>query len=200
MKYLIPILFFFSLFQLFANDSTLYKGIEFCKQGKVDSALYYLNSISDEVTINTKLEDIFKKNYYIAKCYDKLDAIKSAEFYYLRAVKLMDSLGLNESKIYLDLSNLYKKKYDYVKSNEYQKLYYEDELSRLNKEASTSKNLVSMTDSLKTDIAKKDKEIEKLESDVRLLIILADVFGLAFFIAIIAIVKKKKTLVKKTKV
>lgn len=175
------------------------KGIGFCKEGKVDSALYYLNTIGDEVSINTKLEDIFNKNYYIAKCYDKLDAFKSSEFYYLKAITFMDSVGFKENTIYLDLSNLYKRKKNFVGSNEYLRLYYEVELNRLNQEANSANNLVNLTDSLKVNINQKDKKIKKLKSDIRLLIVLVDVFGLAFFISIIVIVRNKKALIKKIK-
>jgi tetratricopeptide (TPR) repeat protein len=104
---------------LFSNNIHLEKGMEFCKNGTIDSALYQLNIIGDEVTIETSLEDIFNKNYYQAKCYDHLEANKSAEYYYLKAIAIMDSAEFNNVAIYLDLANFYQRIRNYSGSIEY---------------------------------------------------------------------------------
>src|SRR6056300_141728 len=103
MSKILLVLFLFASYNLQSNEEII-KGIEFCKEGKTDSALYYLNIVADEVTINTSIEDIFNKNYYLAKCYDEMNANKSAEYYYLKAIRLMDSSEINETEIYNELS------------------------------------------------------------------------------------------------
>ncbi len=177
-------LFFVLPVILFSKNIHLEKGIEFCKKGNVDSALYHLNIIGDEVTIETSLEDIFNKNYYTAKCYDHIEANKSAEYYYLKAISIMDSAEFDNVNIYLDLSNFYQRIHNYVGSNKYLKRYYEIELGRLGQEAMTASENEALIDSLETKVSNLVDNEKKLESDIRLLIVLISVFGVGFLVSL----------------
>lgn len=190
MKTLILIFFCLPIY-LLSNNIHLDKGIEFCKSGNIDSALYHLNLIGDEVTIETSLEDIFNKNYYQAKCYDHLEANKSAEYYYLKAIAIMDSAEFNNVDIYLDLGKFYQKIRNYVGSNEYLTRYYEIELGRLGQVAMTSGENESKIDSLESSIETMKTNEKKLESDIRLLIVLISVFGLAFLVSLFLNLRNK---------
>lgn len=170
---------------LFSNNIQLEKGIDFYKKGNMDSAFYNLNIIGEEVTIETSLEDIFNKNYYLAKCYDHLEANKSAEYYYLKAIDIMDSAEFNNVTIYLDLALFYQKTHNYVGSNKYLNRYYEIELGRLGEEAMTAMEHKNKVDSLETSVKTMAADKIKLKSDIRLLIVLISVFGLAFLISLI---------------
>ncbi len=195
------ILFLFILFPafLFSNNIHLEKGIDFCKNGNVDSALYHLNLIGDEVTIETSNEDIFNKNYYTAKCYDHIEANKSAEYYYLQALSIMDSSEFNNADIYLDLGKFYQRINNYVGSNKYLSRYYEVELERLGQEAMTAAGNIGKMDSLEASISSMVSNEKKLESDIRLLIVLITVFGLAFLVSLFLNLRNKSKNNKKTK-
>lgn len=176
---------------LFSNNIHLEKGMEFCKKGNIDSALYHLNIIGDEVTIETSLEDIFNKNYYQAKCYDHLEANKSAEYYYLKAIAIMDSAEFKNVAIYLDLANFYQRIRNYVGSNEYLTRYYEIELGRMGQEAIVAAETENRIDTLEATITTMANEEVKLKSDIRLLIVLISVFGLAFLISLFLNLRNK---------
>jgi hypothetical protein len=164
----------------------------------VDSAFYYLNLIGDEVTIETSLEDIFNKNYYIAKCYDKLEANKSAEYYYLKSIDIMDSAEFSNVAIYLDLAMFYQRTHNYSSSNKFLNRYYKIELGRLGEEAMTATEHKNKIDSLEAnETALKAQQI-KLQSDIRLLIVLISVFGLAFLISLIINFRMKSNRDKKS--
>lgn len=177
---------------LFSKNILIEKGIEFCKNGNIDSALYYLNIIGDEVTIETSIEDIFNKNYHTAKCYDHLEANKSAEYYYLKAIKIMDSTEISNTEIYLDLANLYQRINNYVGSNKYLKLYYEIEMGRLGQEALTAKDNESRIVTLESTISTLELEKKKIESDVRLLIVLISVFLLGLLTSLFINFRNRK--------
>lgn len=183
-----------------ANDANLKKGENFCKKGEIDSALYYLNLIEDEITIETTTEDIFLKNYLIAKCYDQLKANKSAEYYYLKSLKIMDSSDIDQPDIYLDLANFYERIYNYKGANQNLRLFYQNKLELLNEEINISNEKISRLDSLETKINIISEKNIKVNSDVRLLIVLISVFGAAFLISLIIILRNKKTSVQKTEV
>lgn len=176
---------------LFSNNIHLEKGMEFCKKGNIDSALYHLNIIGDEVTIETSLEDIFNKNYYQAKCYDHLEANKSAEYYYLKAIAIMDSAEFKNVAIYLDLANFYQRIRNYVGSNDYLTRYYEIELGRMGQEAIVAAETENRIDTLEATITTMANEEVKLKSDIRLLIVLISVFGLAFLISLFLNLRNK---------
>jgi tetratricopeptide (TPR) repeat protein len=183
---------------LFSKNVHLEKGIDYCKKGNIDSALYHLNVIGDEVTIETSLEDIFNKNYYTAKCYDHIEANKSAEYYYLKAIAIMDSAEFSNTEIYLDLANFYQRIRNYISSNEYLKRYYEIEMGRLGQEAMTASENEKRIDSLETTITEMAINKKKLESDIRLLIVLITVFGLAFLVSLFLNIRNRNKTGKKS--
>ncbi len=176
---------------LFSKNIHLEKGIEFCKNGNIDSALYHLNVIGDEVTIETSLEDIFNKHYYTAKCYDHIEANKSAEYYYLKAIDIMDSAEFNNVSIYFDLAKFYQRIQNYEGSIEYLNRFYEIELGRLGQEAMTGSENESKIDTLEANITEMTANEKKLESDIRLLIVLITVFGLGFLVSLFLNFRKK---------
>jgi len=196
MKKIILILLLLSSTSVFSVNSNIEKGEKFCKQGKIDSALYYLNIIGDEVTIETTIEDIYYKNYFTAKCYDQLEANKSAEYYYLKSLRIMDSSDVYMPDIYLDLANFYERIMNFKDANKYLHIYYDETTELLNEEINISNEKVSHLDTLDTQLKLLETERTKLESDIRLLIVLIIVFGLAFFISLIIILRNKKTSVK----
>lgn len=185
---------------LIANDVNLQKGEQFCKKGEIDSALYYLNLIDDEITIETTTEDIFLKNYFTAKCYDQLEANKSAEYYYLKSIKIMDSSDIDQPDIYLDLANFYERIYNYKGANQNLRLFYQNKMEFLNEEINISNEKISRLDSLEAKISTLNEKNIKVNSDVRLLIVLISVFGVAFLISLIIIFRNKKNLSQKTEV
>lgn len=183
MKSVIFLFFLLPVF-LFSSNVHLEKGIGLCKKGNIDSALYHLNIIGDEVTIETSLEDIFNKNYYTAKCYDHLEANKSAEYYYLKAIDIMDSAEFSNVSIYLNLAEFYQRIHNYAGSNKYLKRYYEIELGRLGQEAMTAAENENKIDTLEATLTTMTNNEKKLESDIRLLIVLISVFGLGFLVSL----------------
>lgn len=195
---LILVLFLTLPIFLFSKNVHLEKGIDYCKKGNIDSALYHLNVIGDEVTIETSLEDIFNKNYYTAKCYDHIEANKSAEYYYLKAIAIMDSAEFSNTEIYLDLANFYQRIRNYISSNEYLKRYYEIEMGRLGQEAMTASENEKRIDSLETTITEMAINKKKLESDIRLLIVLITVFGLAFLVSLFLNIRNRNKTGKKS--
>lgn len=195
---LILVLFLTLPIFLFSKNVHLEKGIDYCKKGNIDSALYHLNVIGDEVTIETSLEDIFNKNYYTAKCYDHIEANKSAEYYYLKAIAIMDSAEFSNTEIYLDLANFYQRIRNYISSNEYLKRYYEIEMGRLGQEAMTASENEKRIDSLETTITEMASNKKKLESDIRLLIVLITVFGLAFIVSLFLNIRNRNKTGKKS--
>jgi|GEM_PF-1407394 tetratricopeptide (TPR) repeat protein len=195
---LILVLFLTLPIFLFSKNVHLEKGIDYCKKGNIDSALYHLNVIGDEVTIETSLEDIFNKNYYTAKCYDHIEANKSAEYYYLKAIAIMDSAEFSNTEIYLDLANFYQRIRNYISSNEYLKRYYEIEMGRLGQEAMTASENEKRIDSLETTITEMASNKKKLESDIRLLIVLITVFGLAFLVSLFLNIRNRNKTGKKS--
>lgn len=195
---LILVLFLTLPIFLFSKNVHLEKGIDYCKKGNIDSALYHLNVIGDEVTIETSLEDIFNKNYYTAKCYDHIEANKSAEYYYLKAIAIMDSAEFSNTEIYLDLANFYQRIRNYISSNEYLKRYYEIKMGRLGQEAMTASENEKRIDSLETTITEMAINKKKLESDIRLLIVLITVFGLAFLVSLFLNIRNRNKTSKKS--
>lgn len=178
---------------LVANEQNLRKGEQFCKKGEIDSALYYLNLVGDDITIETTTKDIFLKNYFTAKCYDQLEANKSAEYYYLKSLRIMDSSDVDQPDIYLDIANFYERIYNYKGANQHLKLYYKDKMELLNEEINIANENVSRLDSLETNFQTINEENTKVNSDVRLLIVLSVVFALAFLVSLIIILRNKKT-------
>lgn len=190
-KSLLFVFFLLPIF-LFSNNIQLEKGMDYYKNGNMDSALYHLNIIGDEVTIETSLEDIFNKNYYIAKCYDKLEANKSAEYYYLKSIDIMDSAEFNNVALYLDLAMFYQRIHNYAGSNNYLNRYYKIELGRLGEAAMTASEHKNKVDTLEATITTMSAQQIKLKSDIRLLIVLISVFGLAFLISLIINFRMKR--------
>src|SRR5690606_33741810 len=141
-------LFILSFPTAFSMNESIEKGINFCEDGKIDSALYYLNIIGDEVTIETTIEDIFQKNYHTAICYDKLEANKSAEYYYLKAIGIMDSSEVSDNSIYLHMSNFYERILNYKGSNDYLRKYYDSEFETLNTENTIANEKLLALDTL----------------------------------------------------
>ena len=193
---IIIILFLVVAADLLSMNSNIDKGERFCKQGKIDSALYYLNLVGDEVTIETSVEDVFYKNYFTAKCYDQLEANKSAEYYYLKSLRIMDSSGVSETDIYLNLADFYERILNYKGSNKYLRTYYSEHMEVLNEEINITREQVSHQDSLLSQLDVMGSENVKLGSDIRLLIVLIVVFGLAFFTVLILLIRHKKTSAK----
>ena len=192
------ILFFMFLvsYSLYPNEDLINKGIEFCKEGQTDSALYYLNIVGDEVTIETTIEDIFNKNYYLAKCYDELNANKSAEYYYMKAIRLMDSSDINELDVYNDLANFYEEINNYKGANEYLRLYYDESLKSLNEENNIANEKLAKLDSLEARVEAIDTNKVKTETDLRLLTVLIIVFASGFFVILFLFLRQKKTSAK----
>lgn len=185
-------LFFLIPTFLFSTNIHLEKGLDFCQKGNIDSALHHLNIVGDEVTIETSLEDIFNKNYYTAKCYDHLEANKSAEYYYLKAIDIMDSAEFNNISIYLDLAKFYQRIHNYSGSNKYLNRYYEMELGRLGQEAITAAENENKLDTLEATLTTMTSNEKKLESDIRLLIVLISVFGLGFLVSLFLNLRNRK--------
>lgn len=182
---------------VFALDPNLGIGEKFCKQNKIDSAMHYFDLVEDEVTIKTTIEDVFYKNYFSAKCYDQLEANKSAEYYYLKSLRIMDSTDIDEPELYLDLSKFYDRIHNYKDANSYLNLFYKDKLEYMNQEINTSNGRLARMDSLETqNISNKANEV-KLKSDIRLLIVLISVIAFGFLVALIIILRNKKNLNRK---
>lgn len=196
MNRVLLVLLFLVSYTTYSSEELINKGIEFCKEGQTDSALYYLNIVGDEVTIETTIEDIFNKNYYLAKCYDELNANKSAEYYYMKAVRLMDSSDINELDVYNDLANFYEEINNYKGANEYLRLYYDESLKSLNEENNIANEKLAKLDSLEARVEAIDTNKVKTETDLRLLTVLIIVFASGFFVILFLFLRQKKTSAK----
>lgn len=197
MKLSIFIILVIAQSNIFALDPNLAIGEKFCKQNKIDSALHYFDLIEDEVTIKTTIEDIFYKNYFSAKCYDQLQANKSAEYYYRKSLRIMDSTDINEPDLYLDLSNYYERVHNYKEANSYLNLFYKDKLEYMNQEINNTNGRLVKLDSLEAQMINYKANEIKLKSDVRLLIVLISVIALGLIVALIIILRNKKNLNRK---
>lgn len=196
MNRVLLVLLFLVSYTTYSSEELINKGIEFCKEGQTDSALYYLNIVGDEVTIETTIEDIFNKNYYLAKCYDELNANKSAEYYYMKAVRLMDSSEINELEVYKDVANFYEEINNYKGANEYLRLYYDESLKSLNEENNIANEKLVKLDSLQAKIEAIDGNKLKADTDLRLLTVLIIVFASGFFVILFLFLRQKKTSAK----
>lgn len=194
MKKNILILLLFSVVCLYSNESHIEKGIEFCENGEIDSALYYFNIVGDEITIETTEEDIFNKYYYSAKCYDELGANKSAEFYYMKAVRMMDSIEINEPNLYKDIASFFGEINNYKGANEYLRLYYDDSMKQMNEENNIANEKLERLDSLEARLEAIDGNKLKADGDLRLLTVLIIVFASGFFVILFLFFRQKKTL------
>lgn len=197
MKLEILLLLILTQVSVFALDPNLAIGEKFCKQNKIDSAMHYFDLVEDEVTIKTTIEDVFYKNYFSAKCYDQLEANKSAEYYYRKSLRIMDSTDIREPDLYLNLSNYYERTHNYKEANNYLNLYYEDKLEYMNQEINATNGRLARLDSLETQTIGSQANEVKLKSDIRLLIVLISVIGLGFLAALIIILRNKKNLNRK---
>ncbi len=184
----------FSVVCLYSNESHIEKGIEFCENGEIDSALYYFNIVGDEITIETTVEDIFNKYYYSAKCYDELGANKSAEFYYMKAVRMMDSIDINEPNLYKDIASFFEEINNYKGANEYLRLYYDDSMKEMNEENNIANEKLESLDSLEARLEAIDGNKLKADGDLRLLTVLIVVFASGFFVILFLFFRQKKTL------
>ncbi|MER3328202.1 MAG: hypothetical protein RIF34_01400, partial [Candidatus Kapaibacterium sp.] len=82
---------------------------------------------------------------------------------------------------------------NYQGANKYLNRYYEIEMGRLGQEAMTAADNETKIDSLETTVSTLLNNTKKLESDIRLLIVLITVFGLAFLVSLFLNLRKKKS-------
>jgi tetratricopeptide (TPR) repeat protein len=194
MTKVILFLLLFSVVYLQASKLPINKGIKFCEKGEIDSALYYFNIVGEEITIETTEEDIFNKYYYSAKCYDELGANKSAEFYYIKAVRMMDTIEINEPNLYKDLAYFFEEVKNYKGANEYLRLYYDESMKMMNEENNIANEKLERLDSLEARLETVDGNKLKTDDDLRLLTVLIVVFASGFLVMLFLFFRQKKTL------